>query len=158
MNNIDKIEFKLIDAKTANESWTEDFEKSVPAVEIYINGKEIVFIFKEIEQPYCDKEGHPELAGDYGHNTPKELYTDLSEAVVEGTYSNEYGAYLLCCMGCGESGCWSVKTHIRKTEEYVYWENFKNEHRKDWQYNLLYKFDRTEYNKALEQLKSYISN
>lgn len=155
--NVDKIEFKLIDAKTANEPWSEDFEKSVSVIEIYINGKEIVSVLKEIEQPYCDEEGNPQLAGDYGHNTPEELYKDLSDAVTEDTYSNKCGAYLLCCRGCGFSGCWSVEISVRQTDEYVYWENFRQNHRENWQYNLLYKFDRTEYDKAMEQLKSFIN-
>lgn len=158
MNNIDKLEFKLIDAKKSNEPWAEDCETPIFVVEIYINGKEVVPILKEIEQPYCDAEGTPEIAGGYGHNLPEDLYKALSEAIIEGTYSNKYGVELLCCRDCGFSGCWSAITHIRQTEDYIYWESFENNHRKNWKYNLSYKFDKAEYDKAMKQLKSYISN
>lgn len=158
MNNVDKLEFKLIDAKKSNEAWAEDCEKSIFVVEIYINGKEIVSMLKEIEQPYCDTEGASEIAGGYGHNLPEDLYKNLSEAIIEDTYSNKYGVTLLCCRDCGFSGCWSVILSVRQTKDYVYWENFRHNHRENWKYNLSYKFDRTEYDKAMEQLKSFISN
>lgn len=156
MNNTDKLEFKLINAKEANEAWAEDYEKTFYVVEIYLNGKELVPILKEIEQPFCDKEGTPEIAGGYGHNLPEELYNDLTEAAKEGAFSEDHEAALLCCDGCGFSGCWSVMVSVRQTEKYVYWENFRQNHRADWQYNLSYRFDREEYNTAMAQMKSYI--
>lgn len=151
MNDIDKIEFKLIDAKAANEIWAEGYEEDFFVAQIYLNGKEIVPILKEIEQPFCNKEGTPEISGCYGHNLPEELYDSLSKAI-----NTNHEAALLCCDDCGFSGCWSVLVSVRQTEKYVYWENFRQNHRANWRYNLSYKFDRDEYNKAMEQLKSYI--
>ncbi len=141
----DKLEFKLIDPVETGEAWALEYGSKSMGVEIYINGREIVSILKEIELPYATQEGKPHLAGDYGHNTPQHLYEMLTEAVeVE----------LLCCGGCGDSGCWSVLVSVREEEDYVYWEHFEHNHR-DWSYPLSYCFDRQEYEQALEVLRGF---
>ena len=150
----DKLEFKLIDPVKNGEEWADD-RKDCRAVEIYLNGREIIDILKEIEMPFAKEEGHPDIAGGYAHNTPKFLYRSLSETLVEGTYSNNYGAELLCCSSCGSSGCWSAIVHVRQDKDFVYWENFEQNHRENWKYNLSYKFDRTEYEKESEKLKGF---
>ena len=153
----DTLEFKIIDPKKKGESWAESgsFPEGLRAVEIYINGQELVDIVREIEDPFAQKEGHPNIAGAYGHNTPKFLYKELSEAFDDNSYSSKYGVPLLCCRDCGVWGCWDIDVMVRRDDEFVYWENFRQGHRKNWLYNLSYKFDRTEYEREIEKLKGF---
>ena len=151
----DKIEFKIADPAELGETWAEENDRNLKAVEIYINGREFVDILKECEKPFADSEGHPNLAGSYGHNVPKILYCALSEAVKEGTYSNKYGAELLCCRDCGIPGCWSVLAMISEDDDFVYWKSFSHNHRKMWKYDLSFRFVKADYEKEMEKLKSY---
>lgn len=138
--DVDALEFKIINPKGI-EDWADDCDIS-EAVEIYINGREIVELLKEIETPFAINEGEMDLAGSYGHLTPTELYSELNEA--------EESA-LLCCAGCGLIGCWAVLVSVEMDENYVYWKEFRHNHRK-WKYNISYKFDRIVYEDALQQL------
>ena len=154
----DKIEFRLINPVEKGEEWAEDYmfgSKEPRAVEIYINNREIIDILKEIELPFAEEEGHPSLAGGYGHNVPKFLYESLNDAFVEGTYNQQCGVEILCCGDCGFPGCWSAVAYVRQDDDFVYWENFRQNHRKNWKYNLSYKFDRAEYEKEMEKLKGF---
>lgn len=83
------------------------------------------------------------MAGAYGHLTPSELYEELNDT--------EESA-LLCCDACGLIGCWSVLTTVEIDENYVCWKAFRHNHR-EWKYNLIYKFDRKEYEDSLKQLE-----
>lgn len=150
-SQINHLDFKLIDPVLANERWT-DGEKNLPdVVEIYIDGVEIVEIFRKIEVPYCEQEGHPNLAGDYGHIPAKELYRDLSEATIEGSYSYDLGVYPVCCGGCGEPGCWSVTFRVRESDEFIWWYKFEHE-RREWKYDLEFKFLKSDYLKEMNKL------
>lgn len=151
----DKLEFKLIKPSSKGEIWAEDEGRNLRAVEIYINNRELVDILREIEKPFAEEEGHPNLAGGYGHNIPQILYKDFTEALIPETYSQLYGVELLCCKDCGVPGCWSPKAKIRQDEEFVYWEDFCQNHRKNWVYNLSYKFAKAEYEAEMEKLKSF---
>lgn len=145
--------FKIINPK-GKEAWAEFFDVS-KAVEIYINDTKLVDILHEIEIPYATNEGKPSLAGSYGHLTPKELFDNLTNSKAPDEYNEEFGNEILCCGGCGDSGCWSVYVFISYDDYYVYWYKFRHNHR-DWKYNISYKFDRKEYEKSLEDLKSDI--
>lgn len=140
-NNVDVLEFKIFNPQ-GKENWADDSDV-YEAVEIYINGKEIVELLKEIETPFAIDEGETDLAGAYGHLTPGELYSELKDV--------EESA-LLCCDGCGLSGCWSVLINIETDENYVYWKDFKHNHR-EWKYGIAYKFDRKTYEEILKELE-----
>lgn len=148
---INHLNFKLIDPVLADEEWAKDWKNPPKVVEIYVDGVEIAEIYRKIEVPYCEQEGHPNLAGDYGHMPVKELYEDLSEATIEGSYSNKLGVYPVCCGGCGEPGCWSVTFHVRESDEFVWWYGFEHEHR-NWEYNLEFKFLKSDYLKEMNKL------
>lgn len=143
----DNIEFRFI-----NPLGVEDWSKEISKVtQIFLNGKELVDILKEIEYQFAEKEGHPDLAGGYGHLTPNELLSNLK-------YSKEdpdYEAELLCCSDCGISGCWSILVHIKYDENYVYWNDFSHNHR-DWKYNLSFKFVKSQYEEQLKKLSDNI--
>ncbi len=151
----DNIRFNIINPQGI-EAWAGDCKIS-QVVEIYINDKEFIDILRELEGPYAAEEGHPSLAGAYGHLTPKELIANLAGAGNKNEAYEDEGAELLCCSGCGFSGCWSIVVHIKQDSEYVYWYKFEHNHR-NWEYNISYKFDRKEYEKALEEMKALSCN
>lgn len=138
----DSLEFKIINP-IGKEEWADDY-KIDKVVEIYINGKELIEILKLIETPYSLKEGNMELAGAYGHITHGELYKSLT--------IDDEDVELLCCSDCGDSGCWSILIDIEDGDNYIFWKNFKHNHR-DWKYDICYKFDKIEYVNSLKQLK-----
>lgn len=138
---IDKLAFKIVDPK--GEEWAKEFPREIKVVEIYINEVELVEILKPIEMPYAFIEEYPSLAGSYGHITPEKLYRNLTASSEE--------IELLCCGDCGESGCWSILVNVEYDDSYVYWRKFKHNHR-NWEYDISYKFDKTEYQNALKQL------
>lgn len=150
---INQLNFKLIDALAAGEDWAEDADINNPihVVEIYIDGVEIVEIFRRVELPYCEQEGHPDMAGSYGHESAKQLFRDLINAPKESSLTYEMGVYPVCCRSCGMSCCWAVTFHIREDENFVWWYQFEHEHR-DWEYNLEFKFTKTDYAAAMEKL------
>lgn len=155
--NINHLDFKLIDAVSAGEEWAEDSEKPRYVVDINIDGVEIAEIFRKIELPYCKAEGNPDKAGDYGHVPASWLYSDLSEATIEGSYAYDLGVYPLCCRGCGEPGCWSATFRVRENDEFVWWYGFEHEHT-DWEYNLEFKFLKSEYTAAINKLAAWKEN
>ena len=141
-NDVDILEFKIMNPK-GKEDWADDYDIS-EAVEIYINKREMIELLKEIETPFASAEGHINIAGAYGHLTPGQLYSELTD-------SGECA--LLCCNDCGFIGCWSVMVNVERDDSYVYWKEFRHNHR-DWKYNISYKFDRLEYESALKQLET----
>lgn len=142
----DNIDFVLADPVEKGEKWAMEYTFPHSIAEIYINGRELIDILKAEELPYAGAEGHPSLAGSYGHISPEKLYNALKYSI-----SADGRAALLCCGECGDVGCWSVSVYTRKDEKYVYWYKFEHDHRK-WQYSLGYKFSAYEYEKALEKL------
>lgn len=150
-SQINYLNFKLIDPILNDEEWAKDMKTPPKVVEIYIDGVEITEIFRKIEVPYCKQEGDPNLAGDYGHMPVKELYEDLSEATIEGSYSNKLGVYPVCCGACGEPGCWSVTFRVRESDEFVWWYGFEHE-RREWKYDLEFKFLKSDYLKEMNKL------
>lgn len=142
----DTLEFRLTDW-LSEEDGELDQEKNSKVVQILLDGSDFIEMLKEIEKPFAEAEGKPHLAGDYGYVSPKHLYRELTK--------DTEGAELLCCGGCGVSGCWSVLVVVKEDEEYVYWENFEQNHR-DWIYNLSYKFAKAEYEQAMEQLRGFM--
>lgn len=150
-SQINHLKFKLIDPVIANERWTEGENNLPDVVEIYIDDVEITEIFRKIEVPYCEQEGHPNLAGDYGHIPAKELYRDLCEATIEGSYSYDLGVYPVCCGACGEPGCWSVTFRVRESDDFVWWYKFEHE-RREWKYDLEFKFLKSDYLKEMNKL------
>ena len=139
-SDVDILKFEIINPK-GKEDWADDYDAS-EAVEIYINGREIIELLKEIETPLAMDEGHIGIAGAYGHLTPKQLYSELNDI--------EESA-LLCCGDCGFIGCWSIFIRVEMDKGYVYWKEFRNNHR-DWKYNVSYKFNRQEYENALKTI------
>ncbi len=153
MANVNTLDFEMFDPVKAGEPWANEWGSENNVVEIIIDGKKLIDIISEIEIPYAAEEGHPDLAGAYGHIPPSDLYADLIDATTDEFLVN-YGVYLFCCDDCGEPGCWSVRLKVKEEESFIYWYGFEHEHRKGWNYNLNYRFKKSAYEQALQKLKN----
>ena len=131
----------------ADELWREDY-----VVQIMINDIELVDILRPLEIPFCEQEGAPELAGDYAHCTPRDLYWELTNELFSDDPLEKNDAELLACAACGFSGCWSPTVQIHADAQNVYWDHFSHNHR-DWDYGLSFVFDRAQYRQALKMLE-----
>ena len=131
---INMLSFRLFDPVEAGEPWALSYGAFDRVVDIVIEGKPLLETIRAVEKPYMDAEGLPADVDDfnYGHISPHILYMNLCEAASDDeidSFAREYGAELYCCSDCGETGCWSVLTHIRSEEDFVYWYNFEQSHR-----------------------------
>lgn len=150
IGNCNRLDFKESDHKTAV---------------ITIDGRKLLDIIREIELPYAEEEGrlakkegvaeededYSDLAGAYGHLSAKVLFDNLKTGISDCGSSHDERVYLFCCGDCGEIFCWTVSMKVRMDEHYVYWYDFKHEHR-NWEYNLSYTFEKTAYEAALRKL------
>lgn len=152
MKMANQLYFEMFDPVEANEYWAVTFGSYHKVVEAYIDGKPLLDRIREKEAPYVETEKLYYRWADYGHVSPRSLYDDLIEATVENSFSYKLGTYPFCCAGCGERGCWSVTFRVREDEHFVYWYDFRHEHRR-WKYDLTFQFEKGLYRDALEQLK-----
>lgn len=146
----DILELRLCDYDELNDSYMEDEDsnwlKNNKFVDIIINGKPLLDTIKKIETKYCQQEGTPEIAGDYGHNTAIYMKKQLNEALIY----NETELY--CCAGCGFCGCWSVCCTFCETDSFIEMKDFRQNHRKNWVYNLNYQFTKENFLHELNKL------
>src|SRR5438128_9913066 len=85
---------------------------------LFINGRNIVSLVKEVELPFVQVENEPELAGSYlGLNT-KDL-VDYGNPFL-GIQWPDFGekAPILRCI-CGSIGCWPLLVKITVTDDQV---------------------------------------
>ncbi|WP_440876824.1 hypothetical protein [Thalassotalea sp. PLHSN55] len=127
-------------------------------VSIIIDGRPLPELMKKIEMKMAEKEGHPDIAGNYGTLTlpsnPHDYYLGLIEAD-EG--ENEDKSTLLDC-ACGCFGCWPLLCNISITNNKVSWTHFEQPQRGNksegshWSYEDFngFVFDKEQYLKALE--------
>ncbi|MDE6426464.1 MAG: hypothetical protein K2K89_10085 [Ruminococcus sp.] len=156
LNHTDVLELRLMNYDELNDEYMEDEEsdwlKNNKFVDIIINGVPLLDTIKQIETEYCQQEDCPELAGDYGHNTAEYMKKQLTEALLPDTYNYDYGVELYCCSSCGIGGCWSVCCIFRETDGLIEMKGFKHNHRKDWVYNLHYRFSKENFYNELNKL------
>lgn len=119
-------------------------------IQIYIDGKNLKDILKEIERPFATKEGNPGIEGQYIGLDAE--YTYMSHFLREQSAKI---ALLDCSCGC--SGCWTLIANIKINEKLIVWENFEQIHRNmdklKWDYdNLFFEFDKEQYIKELEKI------
>jgi hypothetical protein len=155
---MDRIELSATKSKTDVEYRVEPRDVAV----IRINGRDLVDMVREVEQPFADGEGHSERAAQYEGLPVEAIYFPSRLLLGEHSdYENficehEDKVQLYRCGGCGEHGCWPLVVRIVVTEESVIWSDFEQPHRcpsEDgaWRYDSLgpFVFDRTEYEAAL---------
>jgi hypothetical protein len=128
------------------------------AVVIYINGRNLVELVREVELPFAAHEGHPDMAGQYLGLPPFELLLPSRHLLGEPAplYESRGKTQVLACE-CGEAGCWPLFVRIRLGDNTVTWSDFEQPHRSSrsaashWKYDQLgpFTFDRQQYEAAI---------
>jgi hypothetical protein len=129
------------------------------AVAIEVNGRSLVELVGEVERPFAEREGAPNIAGQYA---PLEL------RVLDSAWEHFHGApgsdlvcgprdktVLLGC-DCGEPGCWPLMARVEVGHDTVTWDGFTQPHRDErWSYDAMrpLTFDRRQYDEALAALQ-----
>jgi len=123
-------------------------------VDIYINGREIRDIIREVELPFAIHDGKAEIAGDYERLEPKDVFLPnrhfLGEPDNRCLQKNGKVPILRC--KCGDFGCYPLYVRITIQKDRVVWSDFENpwntsEWKKEpWDYSSLYfVFERDNY-------------
>jgi hypothetical protein len=141
MNN-----FKLVVAKRPDRSG------EYQPVDILIDGMRLIDLLKQVEAPYAEQEGSPDLAGQYGSLSVRTTFFPSRHLLGEPRPLLQHGektAVLICTCGC--EGCWDFACKITVTEQTVTWSEFELVHR-NWDYSTLgqFIFDRTQYENELQ--------
>lgn len=126
----------------------------VDAVNIFINGCNLVDMVREVELPFAASEGRPHLAGKYV-GLPLEAILFPSRRLLgdrEERYDDWGDRISVLGCGCGVVGCWPLQVVIAATEDRVTWSGFEQPHRRRWDHGALgpFVFDRNEYEAALQ--------
>lgn len=146
---MDKIELKRRLRSPADT--TQGFEE----VRIFVNGIDLAALAGEVERPYAEAEGHPDIAGQYAGLPPDLAYLPsrhlLGKPVSESAAAATHTPLLRC--ECGEWGCWPLLADVVVKEASVQWRDFRQPHRPAWDYRGLgpFVFDRAKYEVALNR-------
>ena len=130
-------------------------EGVVNAVEIYVNGRNLRDLAREVELPFAERVGRSHSAGKYVGLAPREVFSPSRRLLGEPeTYydaDDPGGRLALLGCGCGEPGCWPLLARITPRDDVVIWADFKQPHRRHWRYDALgpFVFERGEYEAAL---------
>lgn len=124
------------------------------SVVFHVNGRDLVELAREVEAPFAQREGHPDIAGGYMGISPAEALHPSLHLLGEPDPALSYAAArltLLVCDGCGEAGCWPLNVRIEIGSDVVRWTGFEQPHRPDWDLGALgpFTFDRRQYEAAL---------
>ena len=129
----------------------------VDAVNILVNGRNLVDIVREVELPIRVREGKPHLADRYVGLPPEEIFLPSPRLLGEPTtyydYDSAEGKIAVLGCGCGDVGCWPFRVSIALRDDVVVWSGFEQPHRPAWRYDELrpFVFDRMQYLSALDQ-------
>src|SRR4051794_39068212 len=120
-------------------------------VEIVLDGVGLIDRLRQIERPFAEREGSPQLAGEYAWLSARTTFLpsrhflgDTRPCLRDG----EDVVLLVCPCGC--EGCWDFVCRISVAAETVTWDGFRQVHRR-WDYSSLGRlvFDRQQYEHAL---------
>ncbi|MGH3146336.1 MAG: hypothetical protein ACRDTR_11110 [Rubrobacter sp.] len=130
-------------------------EGSVGAVSIFVNGRDLTEIAREIELPSAAHEGKPDIAGSYVGLKPEAVFLPSRRLLgrPEERYADRYGKIAVLGCGCGVVGCWPLLVSIAVLEDEVFWNDFEQPHRGRWRYDALgpFVFDRSQYLDELQR-------
>ena len=103
-----------IGLKTVEE--TDIFDEPAKVVEIFVNGRNLKEVIREIERPFAAQEGKPELAGDYDGLPPEDVFLPSRRFLGERErhYDFDYSRGEIPVLGCrcGVVGCWPLLVEI----------------------------------------------
>jgi hypothetical protein len=130
-------------------------------VRILVNGRELIELVREIELPFATREGHPDLAGDYGYFGPMFVFSPARHFYGEPAHGWTDGPgriFVLAC-SCGIPECWALSAHAEVGTTEVTWADFRQPYRRadskagEWRHDGLgpFKFDRRLYDRELEK-------
>jgi hypothetical protein len=109
----------------------ETWSRPKPMAMLYVNGRSLVEIIREVELPFAVREGQPKMAGQYvglpAHFMLAPSRYLLGE-IADGPWCDPERIVLLQCE-CGEWGCWPLLARITLTDETVVWRSFQQPHR-----------------------------
>jgi hypothetical protein len=127
----------------------------VDAVNVFVNGRNLVDILREVELPFAAREGKPHLAGSYVGLPPEDVFLPSPRLLGEPAtyYDSPEGKIAVFGCVCGEPGCWPFRVRITLREDVVIWSGFEQPHRSTWRYDELqpFVFDRMQYVSALNR-------
>ncbi|BDI34007.1 hypothetical protein CCAX7_60580 [Capsulimonas corticalis] len=157
---MDTIEFKLV-----KDSEIYADKAPSPAVAIFVNGRSLIDLAREIELPFAEAEGRTTDAGNYAWLRLNWLHGPWEH--FHGTAESEFyyraKTNLLECGDCGVSGCWPLLARIEVKKTIVVWKKFEQPYRrkkyassrvKHWNYDIFgpFRFDREQYETALKAM------
>ncbi len=150
---MDTITFKVV---TPNPEWRSQ-------VEIYIHDRRLIDMVREVELPYAEREGHPDIAGGYMGLWPDIVFFPSHHFLGGHTedFPHTTKTEILACEACGQILCETLLVQIDVGEDTIVWHDFEQPHRKagsvlglllgPWQYDQLgpFVFDKEQYLSAL---------
>ena len=146
---MDSIKFYLNDYEIEGESFTE--------VVVAINGEPLLELIKRREQSFAAKEGQASIAGGYAYlNLSLIDFEELFlRAVLEADLAqDERDVVLLGCL-CGIWSCWYLALRVKFEANAVKFTDLTNLRRKDWRYELEFKFDRVSFVSEISKIASF---
>jgi hypothetical protein len=106
----------------------------VDAVDIFVNGRNLVDILREVELPFRAREGSPERVNDYAGLPPGEIFLPSPRLLGEPTtyydHDSSEGKIAVLGRGCGEVGCWPFRVKTISQDDVVIWSGFEQPHRR----------------------------
>lgn len=136
-----KLEFKIAKINS--------FGNNHYVTHIYIDGKDLRKIVKEVELPFARKKGRPKLAGDY-EGVDAEHYYGWQNL---GEIPNKK-AHILSCT-CLEPGCYPLVVDIGQDGKNIIWTNFASNQK--WDYTSLeFTFEKNDYLKKVASLEKQL--
>ena len=135
-----------------DEADEKDSEEQYLSVAYYINGISLLDMIREIETPFFEKEGCPDLIASYMHHTYRNVKRMFTDALTPGSMKDDEDVELFCCRDCGDSGCWSVCCKLRKEGNYIIMKNFYHNWR-DLSYPFMFRFTKENFYAELKKLE-----
>jgi hypothetical protein len=126
-------------------------------VELRVNGRGLVELAREVELPFAERDGQPDLAGSYMGLSPREALHPsrhlLDDPDLSLSMDDTSKTTLLACGGCGEPMCWPLLADVEVREDVVRWSGFEQPYRPKWGLSALgpFTFERPQYEAALRR-------
>ena len=126
-----------------------------PAVDVFINGRDLADMLREHETRFCGEEGLPDMAGSYRGWSPEFFADRFAEfmGALDPDSAEYYGdkTEVLTCL-CGLPFCWPSLVRVDAALEEVRWSEFEQfRRRRKWTCDDFgpFVFDRRQYEEAL---------
>src|ERR1041385_2487933 len=130
-------------------------------VQIFVNGRQLIELAREVGLPFATAEGHPDIAGRYLYFGAFATFTPARHFLgepMQGWTDGPGRIYVLACT-CGIPECWALSARLEVRDKEIVWSDFRQIHRGprspsgEWCYDGLgpFVFDRQSYEAQLNQ-------